>query len=276
VAGERRVRLILLSLIAGLVLAAPARAEHVVETADLGTVHAEFSFDRTVEEFPAYSNLALWVTDGGVKTVSATYPEGYQPGGFDRPSLRAADLDGDGAPEVQVDIFSGGAHCCLQSRVYDGRRAFKRDWRDAGYELVDRAGQTYYRSADDYFAYAYGAYAYSRLPLQVVRYTGSGFEVVTRDAVWAPDLRAERARLLREYTRARRHPNRIEDQQLTRATLAAAAADDCSLGDCARGIARIRGAARRGEIRRYGSGKHSPGTSFLRDVRRDLERAGYA
>ena len=44
--------------------------------------------------------------------------------------LKVADLDGDGEPEVLVDTFSGGAHCCLTTRV--------ERWDGTGYRVAGR------------------------------------------------------------------------------------------------------------------------------------------
>jgi hypothetical protein len=270
-------RTAVLAFLFALLAPAAARAETVTQTADAGPTHAELSFDRTgPADSPEYSNMVVRISEAGVETVTDEIGDGFAPGGFDnRPSVTAVDLDRDGTAEVVVDVYTGGAHCCLQSFVYDGRQRHNRDWRDAGYELVRRGGRYWFRSADDAFAYAYGAYAYSRLPLQILSYTGTGFENVTRAVAWREDLRVEAAALLREYRRARRHLGRVGDQQLVRATLAAYAADQGGLGDCARGITRIKRAVRRGEIRRYGKPGTRPGRAFLHDVRRDLRRGRY-
>jgi hypothetical protein len=262
----------LLTLLLVVLTSVPASAATVTQTADAGTLHAELSFDQDGE---LYSNMVLRITDGGVPVHTERVPDGFRPGNRSGDSVAAADFDGDGKPEVLLDLFSGGAHCCAESRMFDGQRRYVREWREAGRTVVERAGRTWFMSSDAFFAGAYGAYASSRLPLQVVRYTDLGFRDATRDPVWRSALTADRDTLVREYRRARRRHRGTAGQQLVRATLAAAAADDCSLGNCARGIARIRAAVRRGEILRYGDGGRSPGAAFLRDVRRHLRAAGY-
>jgi hypothetical protein len=263
------------SLILLLIAAAPAAAEPVVETADFGSLHAEFSFDREGMEPPIYTNLVLRISNGGKVVRTERVPDGYEPGGFDLPSVAIADYDKDGSPEVRLDVFTGGAHCCLETRMFDGTERFVHEWRDVGYELVERGGLTWFKTADPYFAYAYGAYAYSRFPLQIVRYTDAGFKNVSRAVAWKAEVKADRARLVREYVRVRPRHRGVISQQTLRATLAAAAADDCTLGNCAAGLRRIRTAVKRGEINRYGDKKLGPGASFLHDVRRDLRVAGY-
>jgi hypothetical protein len=265
----------ILPLLIVLVTAAPAAADPVVQVAESGTLRAEFSFDREGDNPPVFTNLVLRISDGGRLVRTEHVADGYAPGRFEGPSVFVADYDRDGTPEVLLDVYTGGAHCCLESLLFDGTRRIRHEWRDAFYEPVERGGLTWFRSSDAYFAYAYGAFAYSRLPIKVFRYVDGAFKDVTTAVAWRRDVVADRKLLLDEYARVRPRHRGLTSQQILRATLAAAAADDCSLGHCATGIDRIRAAVRRGEINRYGSRKRPPGASFLHDVRRDLRVAGY-
>ena len=50
-------------------------------------------------------------------TLSGNRPFG--PGNPDGNSVRFANLDSDAEPEILVDLYTGGAHCCLISFIYD-------------------------------------------------------------------------------------------------------------------------------------------------------------
>src|SRR4051812_21447694 len=119
-----------LLLVLVLVLAFPAlaRAETVTQTADSGPTHAELSFDRTgTADAPQYSNMQVRISEDGVETVSDDIGDGFAPGRFGaEPSIRAVNLDGDKHAEVLVDYFTGGAHCCLRSHLYDGQQRHDR------------------------------------------------------------------------------------------------------------------------------------------------------
>src|SRR5207244_3839241 len=65
------------------------------------------------------------------------YPAGY---GQSR-SVAVRDLDGDAEPEVVLDLYSGGAHCCYSTDIYryngSGYSLGEHAWGDVGYRLAD-------------------------------------------------------------------------------------------------------------------------------------------
>ena len=79
--------------------------------------------------------------------------------------MRLRDLDGDREPEVIVDLFTGGAHCCSVSAIYSfaegsGKYApLRHNWRDAGYRLQDLRddGKLELRTRDARFGYRYSS-----------------------------------------------------------------------------------------------------------------------
>lgn len=171
-----------------------------------------------------------------------------------RASLQVADLDADGEPEVLVDTYSGGAHCCTTARIYGWQPAAGRygrlrsvAWGDVGYRLqdLDADGRPEMVGADPVFSYAFSSYAASVFPPQVLRFSrapGTGaarLEDVTRDF---PALaRRQAARLLRAVRRAR--PDPAHEIQ---GALAALVADEYLLGRGSDGRAELRRARRRG------------------------------
>src|SRR5256885_990630 len=110
-----------LAAVAALAALAPAAAADT-QTATAGPVAATLSYDHAPDSFE-YTNLQLTITRDGAQVLSGNPSFGdcqspyCAPGGFtDRGSVFAKDLDGDGEPEVIVDLFTGGAHCCFVSR----------------------------------------------------------------------------------------------------------------------------------------------------------------
>jgi len=271
-------------LLGSLALAAPATAQTTTETADFGTVHAEFTY--TPQEDAPPTGQHLLVTDGGAPVVDEAIPDDdfLRPGGFDGPSLTAHDFDGDGVPEVLLRMYTGGAHCCLQAWIYRAGVKTVHDFRDTGFALadLDGDGRDEFQSADARFAFAFTSFASSRFPLQVFRWVGTRLVDVTGSAAVRPRVREEAAGLRADYRRFRsrlaRHPRSVGAREGVVATLAAYAADQCSLGHCARGYALVRTARRRGDVREVFAGGRSPakaGARFERDLRRMLRRLGY-
>ncbi len=83
------------------------------------------------------------------------------------------DLTGDGQPELIIQTYSGGAHCCFDIFVYQLQPAFRRILRYAagnagGFEVRTLAGRRLLELGDDSFAY-YKDLCYacspSRMPL---------------------------------------------------------------------------------------------------------------
>jgi len=108
--------------------------------------------------------------------------------GADAP-LKVVDLDGDGEPEVLVDTFTGGAHCCVISDVlkFTGA-AYARsefNWGSGGYKLADRDrdGRPELSGLDPAFEDAFTSHAASFGPPVVLAFDATskgGFRDVTR------------------------------------------------------------------------------------------------
>ena len=97
--------------------------------------------------------------------------------------LQVVDLDADGEPEVLVDAYTGGAHCCALTEIlrFNGTAyaTSEASWGNIGYELkdLDRDGRPDFVTADDAFSYAFSSYAGSYHPPLVLDYdaTAKGF-----------------------------------------------------------------------------------------------------
>jgi hypothetical protein len=103
--------------------------------------------------------------------------------------LQVVDLDADGEPEVLVDAYTGGAHCCAQTEIlrFDGTTytPVETSWGNIGYELkdLDGDGRPDFVSADDAFSYAFSSFGGSFHPPLVLDYdaTAKGlFRDITR------------------------------------------------------------------------------------------------
>lgn len=176
---------------AACLLAAPV-ALATTQTAHGGNVTATFTFQGAV---PNFHGLRLTIARGG--TVVYDQPvvakfcgklcwPGPAIGG--RPAVQVADLEHTGDPDVVLDLYSGGAHCCtvLQVFSYDpGTMTYaetERNFGDPDVRIVDlrHDGRLELLTADDSFAYAFTDYAASGLPIEIQTFAGGHFTDVTR------------------------------------------------------------------------------------------------
>jgi hypothetical protein len=165
-------------------------------TASAGAVQATFTWAAA-----QYGNKDphLVVTRAGAPAFDATpVPAGspcseegcvYAASGKRAAPLQVVDLDADGEPEVLVDAYTGGAHCCALTEIlrFDGTAytTSEASWGNIGYELkdLDADGRPDFVTADDAFSYSFSSFAGSYHPPLVLDYdaTAKGsFTDVTR------------------------------------------------------------------------------------------------
>jgi hypothetical protein len=177
-----------------LLVAAPAAASAAAktETASLGDVTAKFSY---AGHYPRYHNQRLTISRAGVvaysqAVVSPVCGHLCAPG-LDEPatpSVHVLDLEHSGSPDVVLDLFSGGAHCCSIEQVFSFDPPTgtyvktERNFGDPGEQIVDlrRDGHYQFLTADDAFAYAFTDYAASGLPIQILTFSHRRFHNITR------------------------------------------------------------------------------------------------
>jgi hypothetical protein len=187
--------------------------------------------------------------------------------------LQVRDLDRDGEPEILVDAFTGGAHCCANTVVLhrdasSGTYAsHELEWGNAGYELrdADRDGTPEFVTQDDAFAGAFTAYAASISPIKVARFDRSrraGLVAVTRR--FPALVRADLRRIQRRIRSLRRE--RID----LRGAIAAEIAEHYLLGRPRTARRTLEAHLRRGDVR-----PRSQGPAFRRSLLRFLARHGY-
>lgn len=170
--------------------AASATAVPGVVKASSGKVSATLSYQRRKAsgKLKVYGKLRLTVRDGGrTKLKSVPLRGEAKESWITRPSLKLADVNGDGTVDAIVGTFTGGAHCCSVSAISPSTptgwaKPFTRNWADFGYELknLDATPQVEFKASDARFTAAYGPYAATRVPIQIFRVEGTSFVDVTR------------------------------------------------------------------------------------------------
>jgi hypothetical protein len=172
---------------------------------------------------PAFNNVSFSDGDIRVEVDYTPYNEGnYQPGNLiydlyyqDQKyqtfnattvyygSFRFLDLDNDTLPELIVQTFSGGAHCCTNNLIYGWDERYSRfsdaetGDLDAGggiFRDLNNDGQIEFVSLDNAFFYQFGAYAESFPPDQIFNYRNRTLVDTTRDY---PTRLIERAQQMR-------------------------------------------------------------------------------
>ena len=273
-----RVRAAALAVALGLVVvtnAAAAPKPHV-ERARAGAVEAVFSYSYNAAAF-RFSRQRLTITRDGVNAFSAKLrkpPAGgfnAQPSGYfaRHRSVVVTDVDGDGEPEVVLDLYWGGAHCCWYSQIYRYVSANKhyaalvQVWGNFGYVFadLDHDGTQELVTRDDRFSYAFGSFADSRWPVRILRYRAGRVTVET------PSYPSEIGRDANALWHAAMNPKRKASNQ---GIVAAWAADEAMVGHWAVASRSIDRLSRSGKIH----GELSR-VKFEQKLRSFLRRTGY-
>ncbi|MBE9011280.1 hypothetical protein IQ250_13790, partial [Pseudanabaenaceae cyanobacterium LEGE 13415] len=251
--------------------ALPVQAEQIKETEQQGNVKAELSYEKVLTDgIPQTKNLRLRILRDG-KLVFDQAPTMNE---YDRPLIEfqgdrgflVRDLNGDKDPEVIADMFTGGAHCCRYSLIYEydrDRQTYSEThmkWGNLGYQLrdLDRDGKLEFYSADDRFAYAFTSYAASAFPIQIWRFKNGEMSDITRQ--YPKEIYADAYRLWQLYQKIR-----TEKDAEVKGVLAAYLANKYLLGQQEDGWNRLR------EVYR-----ESDREEFFGNLRKFLKETGYA
>jgi hypothetical protein len=248
-----------------------------------GDVAAQLTYDKQ-SDFE-YKDVRLKITRGGATLHDALVPAPCDecpviPQGLgepDIPSLKVRDLDANGEPEVLVDLYTGGAHCCSYTQIYaldaagTAYRRVKGSWGDYGYELEDlnNDGKPEFNSRDFRFAAAFTAYAASGAPPLILRFEKGRLVNVTRQ------FRAVVKANLRDYLRLYKRWRDDKDTPEVRGFLAAYVADKYLLGQSDSAFDLVNSAYRRGDLsppREFGGPR---GKKYISELRKYLRRWGY-
>jgi hypothetical protein len=176
----------------GLVIAAAAivtapQATAATRSVEFGTVQAEYSDQPgqgCIEEPRLKITRAGQVAFDAVLTGEGLCRQ-------DEDVFAIEDLDGDGEPEVIVDFYSGGAHCCSSSLIfrYDPQSeqytSMQHLWGEGQGATrrpdLDGDGRPEFIHYDSRFAYAFGSFADSGLPIRIWQYRDGEMINVTRN-----------------------------------------------------------------------------------------------
>jgi hypothetical protein len=264
----------------GLVVAAIAIARSTTETehASNGEVSATFSYRYDASNVVSqYTDLRLRISRAGKalqnQSVSAAICGGLcWPASSD--ALSVTDVEGDGEPDVLLNLYSGGAHCCYLVQVfrYDPtKRTYEKIehvWGDPGYALkrLDESGPLEFVSADDRFAYEFAAYAFSGLPLEIFELRDGRFIDVTRN--YPKLIGRDAAGWWRSYLAGAKGSFAL-------GYLAAWAADEYNLDRSAVVVRTLKRLETAHELR-SSSGFGLGGAAFVAHLERFLAQAGYA
>jgi hypothetical protein len=280
-------RLCSLLLAAGLIFAA-APAAHAAraftETASSGAVSAKFTYTKQ-SDFE-YTDLHLTITRSGTTGFDGPTPPscgsgpvcGFWPGGLGRtPSVLVSDLDGDGEPEVVVQLYSGGAHCCTLAEIYSYSAAaaayvnLEENFGSGGYKLGDLNGdgRREFRTTDFRFDEAFTAHAASTQPIQIFDLVSGRLIDVTRS--YPALVRKDAASLLRLYKRERKRSGFD-----VRGILASYVADEYLLGRGKTARKVLSKALKRGELNQPRGTGFAAGRAYVRRLNKLLKRYGYA
>src|SRR3954447_12814983 len=273
-------RLLPLLLAAGVLAAAPA-ADAATETASSGAVKATFSYTKKSDL--QYSDLHLTIVRAGVTAFDGPTPPacsdpncGFWPGGVGRTSsVSVVDLDGDGEPEVVVQAYSGGAHCCLFAEIYSydastGRYVNLEQNFGGGYSLRDLNGdaRAEFKATDFNFDEAFAAHAASTEPIQILAFRSGKLVDVTRSfpALIRKDA-AYQLKLYRKY--------RAKKDFDIRGILASYVADEYLLGKSKTAKRTLSRALHRGELNKPRGTGFASGRSYVKRLNRLLKKLGY-
>jgi hypothetical protein len=233
-----------------------------------GQVRAELTWTKVRVDF---RHVEIRIQKPGVRYVRRLGTWYVQ-----RPTLHLRDLDADGEPEVWVDTYTGGAHCCWVSWIFrfaDRRGSYvgaAHTWGNVAYRLenVDRTGPPEFVTSDDRFAYVFTSFAASVFPRRIWRLEGGRLVDVTKSL---PTLvERDRAKLWKAYLSLRRE--RLD----VRGVLAAWMADEALLGREDAGWKTLEKIRRRGELGpRPDLAGWPQGRSYLKTLKAFLRKLGY-
>jgi hypothetical protein len=267
---------------------APQSTTPMMETATGGNVRAELDYVKEVDSsgFTSYRDLRLTISRDGREVASAPpYPgsidglwpaNGWQEG---VKSVHVADLDGDHEPEVDVDLYSGGLHCCRMLWAYRWNGIMygsHQMWTGSSPYTerdLNQDGRPEWITADSRFEYLFTSFAGSGVPLRIFGYQDGNFLAVT--GKYPALVRKDAAQWWQLYQRQRSGPSHD-----SRGFLAAWAADKYLLGAGAKVWPALNAALRRGDLRGSTSGSPSggdwpTGRAYMSKLRHELRQFGY-
>jgi hypothetical protein len=220
-----------------------------------------------------FRRLRLVVRDGGRTIYDKQLCSESRCSIASRHTLGLPNVWGSAGPEVVLDTYTGGAHCCFESLIVltDGGlagRAISHFWGDPGYEIQKLGGAPAFVTADDRFAYEFTSYAASGLPVRVFAIGAHGvMNDITQTQLGL--VKKDAAQFWHGYTSLR---GKKDDD--IRGVLAAWCADEYRLGQKAACDAELHRALVKGYLDTY-DGFWPRGAKYIAFVHRRLAKWGY-
>jgi len=183
------------------------------------------------------------------------------------------DVEGDGEPEVTVDLFSGGAHCCFTTLIFRLKpgppptySTTVASWGNGGYVLkqLDGDGIADFVTTDDAFAYTFAPYVASYRPPQFFEFRAG--RMVNRTRHFPALIRKDLHEIDKELPDARKFGE-------TRGLIAARVADMYLLGLGPKVNAYLEAALKRGDLN--GMSGYPKGRKFITALKKFLRKTGY-
>jgi hypothetical protein len=260
--------------VAALCLALAPGAMAKTQTAHSGQVTATLTFSG---KYPSYHNERLKIARAGHTVYDAAVHARFC-SKYCAPlaatgkgsSVHVIDLEHTGQPDVVLELYSGGAHCCAIDEIFTfdpGLNTYvktEHNFADPGARIVDLGhnGRYEFLTANDAFAYAFTDYAASGMPIEILTFSNRRFHDVTKSY---PKLIAHDAA---SYLRIFKHHHND-----SLGVAAAWAADECLLGHSQAAFRYLNKQAKAGHLKSaLGPGG---GTKFIAKLRRFLRKLGY-
>jgi hypothetical protein len=184
VTRKRALPILAVTLLALLALAAVAlaAAKTTTQTSSSGNVKATFTFNGSA---PKISKMRLKIARAGrtvysepVKSRFCSKLCGPEAAGPHASSVRVLDIESDGQPDVILELFTGGADCCLVDQVFSfdpGVMTYigsEHNFLNAGAAITRLGGQWRFVSGDGRFQCAFTDCADSGEPIQIWKFGG--------------------------------------------------------------------------------------------------------
>lgn len=165
-------------------------------------------------------------------------------------------------PDVILEGFTGGAHCCQEPVFYSfdtARKSYAKvidltspkstisvAWDDnGGFEPMKVGGQILLRTEDDHFAYAFGCYACTPMPIRLDSFGEGGLTDVTGHY---PSIVGKEVAQLKELSMSQATGEKHTGEGPF-GPLAAFVADDCALGRGAQAWSIVEDLQKEGKLR---------------------------
>jgi len=269
-----------LSVVAAAHAGASSAPRTTIETASLSGVTATYSYAGT---FPQSLDSRLKIARAGVVVFDQPVTSKWcgnecWPDAIAKATrvVHVVRLRAQGSPDVVLDLYSGGAHCCSVEQVYyfDATTSryvkVERNFGDPGARLerLGAGASDDFVTANDAFAYEFTDFAASGLPIEILRFSNHSFENVTRS--FPALVTKDAARWLTAFREA--SGSHYDD---TVGVVAAWAADEDLLGRVSEVNTFLDQEAKAGRLNSALYPIDASGEKFVRSLQKFLQQQGY-